>query len=131
MESATRFAEFARRLPWATSSAGIASLGLCALVLMAAADARAPKSGGFATYPLISMEAPAFLDGGQVPGNGVRLIEIAMRASFKLPEVEQRASSVRAFVDAQVAPIPETSAALFLGFGLVLASVFGTWWGQD
>ena len=131
METATRFAEFARRLPRATLSAGIASLGLCALVLMAAIDARAPKSGGFATYPLISMEALAFLDGGQVPGNGVRLSEIAMPASVKLPEVEKHASGVRAFVDAQIAPIPETSAALFLGFGLVLASAFGTWWGQD
>ena len=131
METATRFAEFARRLPRATLSAGIASLGLCVLVLMAAIDARAPKSGGFATYPLISMEALAFLDGGQVPGNGVRLSEIAMPASVKLPEVEKHASGVRAFVDAQIAPIPETSAALFLGFGLVLASAFGTWWGQD
>ena len=98
---------------------------------MTATDARAPKSGGFATYPLISMEALAFLDGGRVPGNGVRLSEIAMPASVKLPEVEKHASGVRAFVDAQVAPIPETSAALFLGFGLVLASAFGTWWGQD
>jgi len=57
--------------------------------------------------------------------------EIEMPASVKLPEVEKHASGVRAFVDAQVAPIPETSAALFLGFGLVLASAFGTWWGQD
>jgi len=62
------------------------------------------------------------------PETSVLPLGFILRLPLPHSPVEKNASG---FEGVQVAPIPEGFAALCLGFGLVLASAFGNWWGES